>query len=230
MIGYKDPGPIGQPLGIFQQHKGRIIGVVKDFHFKSLHEPIEPLLINLKDSITRGFALVKTQAGKTREAIASLEKVCKQLAPKFPFTYYFADEEYKKLYNSEQTISKLSNCFSFLAIFISCLGLLGLMIFTAAQRTKEIGVRKVIGAGALDIVVLLSTDIFKLVALSAIIAMPISWMAMNHWLQGFAYRTDISWWVFAVAGFLAMIVALLTICYQALKAALADPVKNLRAD
>jgi len=104
------------------------------------------------------------------------------------------------------------------------------MIFTAAQRTKEIGVRKVIGAGALDIVVLLSTDIFKLVALSAIIAMPISWMAMNHWLQGFAYRTDISWWVFAVAGFLAMIVALLTICYQALKAALADPVKNLRAD
>ena len=227
LIGYKNP--IGQPLSIFQT-KGHIIGVVRDFHFKSLHDPIEPLLINLNEHIHWGNALVKTEAGKTKEAIASLEKVCKQLEPKFPFAYFFVDEDYKRLYDNEQTVSKLSNGFAFLAIFISCLGLLGLTMFTAEQRTKEIGIRKVIGASVNDIVMMLSKDILQLVIISAIVAAPIAWWAMNFWLQNFAYKTDVSWWIFIIAGMLAIIIALATISYQAIKAAIANPVKSLRTE
>jgi len=227
LLGYKDP--IGQPLSIFQ-NKGHIIGVVKDFHFKSLHEPIEPLLINLNEHIDWGNALVKTQPGKTKQAIASLEKVCKQMEPKFPFTYYFVDEDYKKLYDNEQTVSRLSSGFAFLAIFISCLGLLGLTMFTAEQRTKEIGIRKVIGASVKNIVLMLSKDILRLIIISAVIAAPVAWWGMNKWLRDFAYRTNISWWIFIVAGMLAIIIAIATISFQAIKAAIANPVKSLRTE
>jgi len=227
LIGYKNP--IGKPLSIFKD-KGHIIGVVKDFHFKSLHEPIEPLLINLNEHIDWGNALIKTEAGKTKEAIASLEQVCKQLEPKFPFNYFFVDEDYKKLYDNEQTVSRLSNVFSFLAIFISCLGLLGLTMFTAEQRTKEIGIRKVIGASVSDIVMMLSKDILQLVIISAVVATPVAWWGMNQWLQGFAYRTNISWWIFLIAAMITIIIALLTISFQAIKAAIANPVKSLRTE
>jgi ABC-type antimicrobial peptide transport system permease subunit len=227
MTGYKDP--VGKPFSFFQQ-RGRIIGVVKDFHLRSLHDPMEPLILYLAETADWGDVLVKTEPGKTKEAIASMEKVYKQLAPKFPFRYFFADEEYQKLYTSELTVSKLSDSFSFLAIFISCLGLLGLTMFTAEQRRKEIGVRKVIGASVGDIVTMLSKDIVKLVFLATVIASPIAWLAMNRWLRDYAYRINVEWWVFLLAGLIAVVIALGTISWQAVKAALVNPVKSLRAE
>jgi len=230
MIGYKNP--IGKPLTLFQR-KGQIIGVLKDFHFQSLHEPVQPIVISFTGenvSWDGGYVIVKTQPGKTQQAIVSMQKVFKQMEPMFPFHYHFADEEYQKLYNGEITVGKLSDSFSFLAIFISCLGLLGLAMFTAEQRRKEIGVRKVIGASVSDIVTMLSKDIIKLVVLAAIIATPLAWLAMNNWLQNYAYRISISWWIFMIAGLLALLIALLTVSFQAIKAAIANPVKSLRTE
>ncbi len=160
IIGYKNP--IGKPL-TFWQKKGTIIGVLKDFHFNSLHEQINPLVLRLGENIEWGAALVRTEPGKTKQALASLEKVCKELNPKFPFTYKFSDEEYAKLYKSEQVVSQLANYFAFLGIFISCLGLLGLVIFTAEQRTKEFGIRKVLGASPATLFTLLSKEFLLLV-------------------------------------------------------------------
>jgi ABC-type antimicrobial peptide transport system permease subunit len=225
MTGYKNP--VGRRFTFFGQH-GRIIGVVKDFHLRSLHDPMEPLVLYLGENTDWGNILVKSEPGKTKQAIASMERVFKQLEPKFSFRYYFADEEYQKLYTSDLTVSSLSDCFSFLAIFISCLGLLGLTMFTAEQRRKEIGVRKVIGASVGDIVTMLSKDIIKLVALSAIIATPIAWLAMNNWLQNFAYKITIGWWIFLLAGVIAVVIALATIGWQAIKAAVANPVESLK--
>ncbi len=227
LINYKDP--IGKPLSIFGTRKP-IIGVVKDFHLQSLHYPIQPLVLLFNDTLNWGFTLVKTKPGLTKEAITSVEKVFKEMEPKFPFRYYFADEQYQKLYNSELTVSRLSDSFSFLAILISCMGLLGLTMFTAEQRRKEIGVRKVIGASVRDIVTMLSKDILKLVVLSAMIATPVAWAAMDNWLQDYAYRITIGWWIFLAAGFIAVGIALATVSFQALKAALANPVKSLRGE
>jgi len=229
MTGFRNP--IGRQITLSGGRKKTIVGVVKDFHFKSLHDPIEPLMLFLApENPDGGYLFVKTNPGETEKAFASIEKLYRQMEPKFPLDSFFADEEYQKLYNSELTIGRLSDCFSFLAIFISCMGLLGLTMFTAEQRRKEIGVRKVIGASVSDIVGMLSKDIIKLVALSAIIATPIAWLAMNHWLQGYAYRINMSWWIFFAAGLIALFIALLTIGFQAIKAALANPVRSLRTE
>jgi ABC-type antimicrobial peptide transport system permease subunit len=227
VIGYKDP--LGKPL-TFWQKPGTIIGVLKDFHFNSLHEPIRPLVLRLGENIEWGQALVKTQPGKTKEALASLEKVCKELNPKFPFTYKFSDEEYGKLYKSEQVVNQLANYFAFLGIFISCLGLLGLVIFTAEQRTKELGIRKVLGASPVTLFALLSKEFLLLVLLAMVIASPLAWIAMNNWLQDYAYKVNISWWMFVVAGLSAILIALITVSFQAIKAAVANPVKSLRTE
>jgi putative ABC transport system permease protein len=230
MIGYKDP--IGRSL-IYFGHRGKIIGVVKDFHFQSLHDPIQPLVLEfMGERITwdGAYAVVKTGPGKTGQAIAAVEKVCKTLDPDFPFSYIFADEEYQRLYNAECTVSKLSDSFAILAIFISCLGLLGLAMFTAEQRRKEIGLRKVIGASAGNIVAMLSTGIIRMVALSAIIATPIAWLVMERWLQNFAYRTSLDWWIFVLAALAAIVIALATISYQAVKAARKNPATILRSE
>ena len=226
-IGFADP--VGKRLQFFGQQK-KIIGVVRDFHLRSLRDPIEPLVLYLAEYTDWGCALVKTQAGKTREALAGIERVFKQLEPAFPFRYYFSDEEYQKLYNSEQTVGVLADCFSFLAVFISCLGLLGLTIFTAEQRRREIGVRKVIGAGVGDIVLLLSRDIVRLILLASVIAGPLAWLAMSGWLRNYAYRVSVEWWTFAIAGVVALGIALLTISYEAVRAATANPVKGLRVE
>jgi putative ABC transport system permease protein len=224
-INYKDP--IGKRL-TFWRKKGSIVGVVKDFHFSSLQEPIKPLIIRLGDKDNLGNILVRTEAGKTKQALASLESLCKQLNPKFPFTYQFSDEEYQKLYKNEQVISKLSGYFSFLAIFISCLGLLGLAMFTAEQRTKEIGIRKVLGASTSSLFTLLSKEFLQFVLLALVIASPLAWLMMHKWLQDYSYRIDISWWIFVMAGSIAILIALATVSFQAIKAALANPVKSLR--
>lgn len=227
-LGYTNP--IGREITMWGR-KGKIIGLVKDFHFQSLHKQILPLIIHLvKGKLDEGNVLIRTQPGQTKEALVSLEKLCRQLNPNFPFTYKFSDEQYQKLYKSEQIVGKLSNIFAFLAIFISCLGLLGLAMFTAAQRLKEIGIRKVLGASVSALFVLLSSEFLLLVVIAMLIASPIAWYAMSGWLQGFAYRTTIQWWVFALSGGLTLLIALITISFQAIKAALINPIKSLRSE
>jgi len=226
-IGYKDP--VGKRL-TFWQKKGTIVGVLKDFHFNSLHEPIQPLIIRLREAENWGSALVRTKAGQTKQALSELERLCRELNPKFPFTYRFADEEYQKLYKSESIVHSLSNCFAFLAIFISCLGLLGLAMFTAEQRTKEFGIRKVLGAKVGTLFGLLSREFLLLVLIAFVVASPLAWWAMHVWLQNFAYHIDVQWWVFLLAGGAALLIALMTVSFQALKVAVANPVKSLRTE
>ncbi|PWU03385.1 MAG: hypothetical protein C5B52_03600 [Bacteroidetes bacterium] len=220
---------VGQTM-FWGNHQGKVIGVLQDFHFNSMHQAIEPLIIHLEEKWNWGTILIRVEAGKTREAIAGLEKICKELNPKFPFAYQFSDQEFNKLYKSEEIVSKLSNYFAFLGIFISCLGLFGLATFTAARRRKEIGVRKVLGASVPSIISLLVTNFLKPVALAFIIATPIAWYAMKSWLQGFAYKIDFSWTIFLVAFIITFLIALLTIGFQSFKAALTNPVQGLRTE
>jgi len=230
-IGYKDP--VGKELTMWGD-KGMIVGLMKDYHHNSLHVPIEPLILRLHKMSWGGNywgnVIVRTEKGKTKQAIASMEKLYKQFNPGFPFKYYFTDDEIANRYKAEYTVSKLSRYFAFLAIFISCLGLFGLVTFTAEQRTKEIGIRKVLGASVTGIVGMLSKDFLKLVIIAAVIAFPVAWWAMHRWLNDFAYRVNIGWWVFVVAGIVALLIALLTISFQSIKAAIANPVKSLRTE
>jgi putative ABC transport system permease protein len=177
-----------------------------------------------------GNILVKTEAGKTKEGIASLEKIYKKFNPRFPFKYDFTDDEFAKTYRSENTVSQLSTYFAFLAIFISCMGLFGLAMFTAEQRTKEIGIRKVLGASVTNLVGMLSKDFIILVIISTFFAFPIAWYFMNDWLKKYEYRQEIEWWYFLIAGVVAMVIALLSVSYQAIKAALMNPVKSLKTE
>lgn len=225
-IGYKDP--VGQPL-TFWSKPGKIIGVVEDFHFSSLHQAINPLIIRLADG-HYGNMLIRTQPGQTKEALASIESVYKKFNPKFPFTYAFVDAGYETLYRSENIVGTMAAIFAFLAIFIACLGLFGLAAFTAEQRTKEIGVRKVMGASVAGIVALLSGDFLKLVLIGVVISSPVAWYVMNQWLDNFAYKIDIQWWVFVLAGLLAICIAMITISYQSIRAAMMNPVKSLRGN
>ena len=226
-IGFTDP--VGKTV-FWGNRRGTVIGVLKDFHFHSMHHTIEPLIVRLDEKWGWGTILVRIQAGKISEAIASIQNICKTINPKVPFTYQFSDQEYSRLYASEQVVSKLSNYFAFLAIFISCLGLFGLAAFTAEQRTKEIGVRKVLGASGTDIVALLSAHFLKPVSIAMLIGFPIAWYLVNKWLEDFAYKTSIEWWIFGLAGMLTIVIALLTVTFQSIKAALVNPVKSLRTE
>lgn len=226
-MGYTNP--IGQPLTLWGR-KGTIIGLIKDFHLNSMHEPILPLIIWLNKGENYGSLLIRTEPGKTKEALASLETLAKQMNPEFPFSYSFSDEEYQSLYKSEQIVGKLANAFAVLAIFISCLGLLGLAMFTAEQRVKEIGIRKILGANVSSLFALLSSEFLVLVIIALLIASPIAWYAMNKWLQGFAFHTQIQWWVFVLSGGVTVLIALATVSFQAIKAALVNPVKSLKAE
>jgi putative ABC transport system permease protein len=221
------------PVGAKFSHgdmKGRIIGLIKDYHFRSLHEAIAPAFINLAPAPEGGSAIIRTQAGKTKQALATLEKLNKKFNPKYPFEYVFVDDDLNRQYHSEMLVGKLAYAFAFIAIFISCMGLFGLSMFMAGQRTKEIGIRKVVGASVLRIVTLLSRDFLLLVTVAFVIATPIAWWAMSTWLQDFAYKTNIDWMVFALAGIAAIAVAFITVSFQAIKAALANPVKSLRTE
>lgn len=221
--------PIGKWISAWNK-KGHIIAVLKDYHTQSLKEIIKPVVLDIKESENFGVVIARMQAGKTKEALASLAKVYKDINPNYPFEYQFVDEEYKRLYSSELVISKLSVLFASLAIVISCLGLLGLVMFSAEQRIKEIGIRKVLGASLVQIIALFSKDFLKLMLIAFLIAAPLSWYAMYSWLQNFAYRIPISWWIFVFAGAASVIIALLTVSFQAVKAALANPVKSLRTE
>ncbi len=226
LMGLKQP--IGTKVKMWGEEK-TIIGVVKDFHISSLHEAIVPLVFRLNPQGTSTFML-RIAPGRERETIASIEDLYKKFNSGFLFEYRFLDELYQAQYISEQRVSALSKYFAALGIIISCLGLFGLAAYNAAVRTREIGIRKVLGASAADVVALLSRDFVLLIILSMAIGFPLSWMAMNAWLAGFAYRVDIGAGVFIVAGTSMMVLALVTVCWQSLRAALANPVKSLRIE
>ena len=224
-LGYENA--IGKKLS-WGRDEGVIIGVLKDFHFYSMHQAIDPMVIRLNEKQKYGAVLVRVEATKTRTALSVLEKLSKEINPKTPFTYQFADEQYAILYKSEQLMSRLANCFAVLAIFISSLGLLGLAMFTAEQRTKEIGVRKVLGASIADILAMLTANFLKPIMIALFIAIPASQYIMQRWLNDFAYKINIEWWTFALAGLITILIAMVTTSLQAIKAAIANPVKSLR--
>ena len=224
MMDMKDP--LGKEIS-FWNGKGRIIGVMKDFHITSLHQEIKPLI--LVPALPHSWlAVVRTTPGKTTEALASLEKVTKKHSPGYPFVFHFLDETFENQYRSEMIVGKLANYFACITIIISCLGLFGLASFTAEQRTKEIGIRKVLGASIANLSLLLSKEFIKLVLLANSIAWPIAWYVSYRWLQNFAYQTTISPWVFIGAGGIALLIALFTVSFQSIKAALANPIRSLR--
>ena len=227
LTGYKDP--IGQPFELWGR-KGKIIGVLKNFHLTDLHQRIPPLVVHLDEANEGGCILVRTNRGDTKVVLAGLKSLCSTINPQFPFSYLFTDEAFLKLYKSEEVVSNLSDCFAALAIIISCMGLLGLAMYRVELRTKEIGIRKVLGAGIFSILTLLTGEFLLLVLFALVIASPLAWWAMQTWLQGYAYRTVMEWWIFGLAGVIALAIALLTIGFQAVKAALGNPVKSLRAE
>jgi len=221
------------PIGASFSHgdmKGKIIGVVKDYHFRSLHDPIAPAFIHLAPAPEHGVAIIRALPGKTKQTLSTIEAVSKKYNAKYPFSYVFADDDLNRQYHSEMIVGKLAAAFAFIAIFICCMGLFGLSIFIAEQRTKEIGIRKVVGASVMRIVSLLSANFLFLVLLAFIIASPVAWWIMNKWLEDFAYRTTIRWPVFVLTGSITLGIALLTISFQAVKAAIANPVKSLRTE
>jgi len=209
--------------------KGKIIGVMKDFHFRSLQTDIKPLSMRIEPNGC-GLVSIKVSANNLPKTIAAIESKWNTLIPARPFSYFFMDEFFDKQYRSEQRFGKLFLNFAVLAIIISCLGLLGLASYSTMQRTREIGIRKILGASVPNIVNLLSKDFLKLVAVAVIIASPLAWYAMHTWLQDFAYRISIGWWVFVVAAFAATLIALMTVSFQAIKAAVSNPVKSLRTE
>ncbi len=217
--------PVGTRLRFGRE--GPIIGVVKNFHFQSLYTAIEPLIIRLDPSRTE-FLFVRIAAGQTAEAIAGMETIFKKFNSNSPFEFSFQDEQFENMYRNESTMGTLATFFAILAIFISCLGLFGLASFTAEQRTKEIGIRKILGASIPNLVILLSKEFIRLVAISFALAAPLAYHVMTGWLNDFAYHTSLGWRVFVFAGILSLIIACLTVSYQAIKVALANPVESLR--
>jgi putative ABC transport system permease protein len=222
--------PIGKTVKNENGVNCHVVGVIKNFIIESPYDNIAPMVIECS---TQGFGAVHFRlnpANSASEDLARAEKVFKQYNPQYPFDYYFADEYYAQKFREEQQEGKLGALFAGLAVFISCLGLFGLTACMAENRIKEIGVRKVLGASVAGIAALLSRDFIRLVFISLLIASPIAWFAMNNWLQGFSYRVEISFWIFLASGALAILIALLTVSYQALRAARANPVKSLRSE
>jgi len=205
----------------------QVIGIVEDFHFASLRDEIGPLVLH-KSSGDGRFMAIHVNTSDVQNVIATLQSQWESMAPGQPFEYTFMDDTYNAMYKAENRIGKIFGTFAFLAIFIACIGMLGLATFTAEQRTKEIGIRKVLGATVPDLFLLLTKDFGKLILIALVLAVPITWYAMNRWLQDFAYATSINWLTFVVAGIVIVIIAALTISYQSLKAATINPVDTLK--
>jgi putative ABC transport system permease protein len=230
ILGLKSPqDAIGKQFQ-YGGRKGQLVGVFNDFHFESMHQRILPLVMFIPKTSGNYGRLTMKLSGKVSDALSHVSNTWKKFLPEVPFEYTFLDERFEQLYESEQRQQTIFTSFAFIAIFIACLGLFGLSAFTISQRVKEIGIRKVLGADVTNIVGLLSKDFLKLVGIAALIAFPIAWFAMHKWLEDFAYRIDIPWWIFLLAGIAAALVAFITISFQAIKAATANPVKNLRTE
>jgi putative ABC transport system permease protein len=214
--------------------KYTVIGVIKDFNVESFHSDFSPFVLFYTTSksykIGTSYLSVRIKPGDYTQALNNIQQAWKQFAPGTPFDYSFMDAEFDMLYRSDQTMGKVFSVFTALSIIVACLGLLGLAVYTAERRIKEIGIRKVLGASVQNIVTMLSADFVKLIIIASLIAFPIAWYAMNKWLQSFAFKTNMSWWVFALASGLTLAIALITISFQSIKAALTNPVKSLRSE
>jgi putative ABC transport system permease protein len=231
-LGWSDPAAAGQVVsGLFENKPWRnptVIGVVKDFNFRSLHNPVEPMLLTLDMDNAIYFMLVRIRPGDVAGALAALRTAWEKMAPEVPFTYTFLDDDLDRQYQSEQRWGRIVGYASFFAILVACLGLFGLAALTVAGRTKEIGIRKVLGASITSVATLISKDFSWLVFIGIVLAVPAAYFTMSQWLQDFAYRIELGWWMFALAGGMALLIALFTVSTQAIKAALANPVKALR--
>jgi putative ABC transport system permease protein len=228
LLGYQSPqDAVGRNFDQWGR-KGKIIGVLKDFHYKSLQQKITPLTMRIEPWV--GMISIKVSTHNLQQTIRAIEKKWNEVIPNRPFEYHFLNDFFNNQYHAEVNFGNLFFNFAILAIFISCLGLLGLSSYSTIQRTKEIGVRKVLGASVSNIINLLSMEFIKLVLIAFLIAAPAVWYCMNKWLQDFAYHTSISWWVFVLAGSGSIIIAFITISFQAIKAAIANPVKSLRTE
>jgi putative ABC transport system permease protein len=230
LLGYADP--IGKDIYFSDDGNKveplKIIGVVKNFHFESLRQNVGPLCFRLEKSIGSGIFKIKTNDIKS--LVAGVESTWKKMAPGLPFSYRFLDDSFNSMYRAEQRMGKLALGFAILAIIVASMGLFGLATYASEQRVKEIGIRKVLGASVTNITQMLSKDFLKLIVIASLIAFPIAGWAMYTWLQNFAYRIDIQWWVFLVAALIAILIAMITISFQAIKAAVANPVKSLRTE
>jgi putative ABC transport system permease protein len=223
--------PLDKRITIQGFRRGRVIGVVKDFHSKSLHQRIEPLVIQIAPDSEAFLQLVTRIApGNIERALDDIREAWEQVYPNDPFVYSFLDQDFDSLYRSERLRGRIFLTFSALAVLIACLGLLGLASFTAEQKTKEIGIRKVLGASEVSIVRLLSMEFIRLVLLAGLIAWPLAYLVMHNWLGNFAYRIKMPLVIFLLAGVLAVIIALATVSIQAVRASLADPVDSLRTE
>ncbi|TFF39213.1 FtsX-like permease family protein [Mucilaginibacter psychrotolerans] len=227
-MGWKPAQAIGKRMGL-NGRLGTIKAVAKDFNFTSLHSKIEPLVV-FPEYDWFGKLLVKTEGKNTASTIASVETQWHKFYPDAPFEYHFLDQEFEGMYKTDQRTGAILKAFTLVTVFISCLGLFGLAVFSTRQRVKEIGIRKVLGANVMSIVGLISSDFLKLVLIAVVISSPLAWYAMSEWLQDFAFRIEISWWVFALAGGMAIVIAFITVGYQSVKAALSNPVKSLRSE
>ena len=219
--------PVGKIVSLWGKKK-QIVGIVKDYHYRSLYEKVGPTFIEY--ALGNQTTLVKIKAGTEQQTIARIKYLFGKYNNGLEFNYSFMDDDYSKLYASEQRVAVLSRYFAGIAILISCLGLFGLAAFTAQKRQKEIGIRKVIGASVSNITTMLSIDFLKLVALSVLTAFPVSWWMLNNWLQGFAYRINISPSVFVIAGASVIMITIITVSFQSIKAAIANPVESLRTE
>jgi putative ABC transport system permease protein len=206
-----------------------IVGVVQNFHQEGLRKTIDPQLILLVPNTRRAYS-IKMQSADINKTIAGVKTVWDKYFPNDPFNYYFLDEVFDQQYKADKLYGKVFSLFSFLAILIACFGLLGLSAYNILQRTKEIGIRKVMGASVQNVLFILSKDFILLVGISFLLAVPVAWWIMHNWLQDFAYRINMPWWVFAIAGTIAALIAFITISFQAIKAAVANPVKSLRTE
>lgn len=221
--------PVGETV-YWDEDPLHVIGVIKDMVMESPYEPVRPSMYCVRRSHDAVVILRTNPNLSTRQSLAKIESVFRKYSPAQPFTYQFVDDEYGKKFGNEQRIGTLASCFAILAIFISCLGLFGMASFMAGQRIREIGIRKVLGASIFNLWRLLSRDFVILVMLALLIAIPLSWFFMHQWLQGYQYRTGISWWIFAVTAAGALLITLLTVSYQAIRAALINPVRSLRSE
>ena len=222
--------PVGERFRLFDR-RGQIIGVVKDFHFDSLHEEIGPLVLQMMPYsywAYRHIIFVRIKWSGVRKTLASMEKLWNKHVPEYPFEFHFMDSSMEALYNSEQRLRTIVRFFTFVSLFVSCLGLFGLVSFSVARRTKEVGIRKVLGASVGSIIHLASKEYIGLVAISNVIAWPVAYYFMNKWLQNFAYRINLSIWIFILSGLTALVLSLLTVSFQSIKAATANPVDSLR--
>ena len=227
-MGWSKTDPIGKTIVRSGRRAYTVVGVVKDFNYASARQKVAPLM--LLPMHRHGSIVLKIKATEVNSLVAGIKKQWDEYKASGPFSYYFVDEQFASLYSAEQRTGHIFTSFAVIAVIISSLGLFGLSSFMIKLRVKEIGIRKVLGASSGNITAMLSAEFMKLVLIAIVISFPITWFAMRKWLQDFAYRIDIQWWVFILAGFAALLIAIITISFQSIKAAIANPINSLRSE